>query len=196
MINADAVTEANDEQIARLGQAFYNDTYLMDQNACSSPHLVVWSGGDVAAAQERFWSAVETAAKKYDLPPVKAVDKLTKMCSNCIDFEGVGQTIRQCGTLWRASISVLPKNLDQLRGQFGLFYEYKLSSLDDLSPVISSRFQTLTTFGWDKSQLADWIIERGITGVDRIVNIGDALDIGVIWDGYDIVKTLSRIVTY
>ena len=30
----------------------------------------------------------------------------------------------------------------------------------------------------------------------RIVNIGDALDIGVIWDGYDIVKTLSRIVSY
>ncbi len=196
MINADAVVQATDEQIVRLGQSFYNDTYLMDQNACSSPHLVVWSGADVAAAQERFWSAVETAAKKYDLPPVKAVDKLTKMCCNCIDFEGVGQTIRQSGTLWRAPISILPQNLDQLRGQFGLFYEYKLSSLDELSPVITSRFQTLTTFGWDKSQLADWIVERGITGVDRIVNIGDALDIGVIWDGYDIVKTLSRIVTY
>ena len=23
---------------------FYNDTYLVDQNACSSPHLIVWIG--------------------------------------------------------------------------------------------------------------------------------------------------------
>ena len=29
-----------------------------------------------------------------------------------------------------------------------------------------------------------------------IANIGDALDIGVIWDGFDIVKALSRIVSY
>ena len=28
----------------RLAQNFYNDTFLMDQNACSSPHLIIWQG--------------------------------------------------------------------------------------------------------------------------------------------------------
>ena len=26
----------------RLFERFYNDTYLVDQNACSSPHLIIW----------------------------------------------------------------------------------------------------------------------------------------------------------
>jgi hypothetical protein len=30
----------------QLAQAFYNDTLLNDQNACSSPSLVVWTGRD------------------------------------------------------------------------------------------------------------------------------------------------------
>ena len=28
----------------KITKKFYNDTYLVDQNACSSPHLILWLG--------------------------------------------------------------------------------------------------------------------------------------------------------
>jgi hypothetical protein len=33
-----------------------------------------------------------------------------------------------------------------------------------------------------------------LIGVDRIVPIGTALDIGIYWDGYDLIRTLSRVI--
>ena len=39
-----------------------------------------------------------------------------------------------------------------------------------------------------------FIFDNKIDGIDRIVPIGQALDIDFYWDGYDINKILSRIV--
>ena len=41
-LNADQfINESNPDKIAN---DFYNDTYLFDQNACTSPHLLIWTG--------------------------------------------------------------------------------------------------------------------------------------------------------
>ncbi len=195
LINAEAIAAASEAQLLQLGQSFYNDTYLMDQNACSSPHLILWQNNPCEQLKAKFWKSVFHAAQKYDLPAVKAVDKLTLMCSNAVDFPEVEGVIRHGNLLWRSNLKSIPPRLTDLRGKFGLFYEYNLSDLDELIPVINSKIQTLTVFGVDKSQISRWIINNGITGIDRVTDIGTALDIGVIWDGFDIVKTLSRIIS-
>ena len=38
------------------------------------------------------------------------------------------------------------------------------------------------------------ITNNNFSGIDRIVPVGRAFDIGPIWDGYDIIYSLSRIV--
>ncbi len=84
--------------------------------------------------------------------------------------------------------------MEELRGRFGLFYEYSASSLEQLAPAVGTKFQTLTYFGFDKEHLAAFIAQNRLRGIDRIVPIGRALDISVIWDGYDIVRSLSRVI--
>ncbi|MBQ1390845.1 MAG: hypothetical protein IIY82_03785, partial [Firmicutes bacterium] len=52
-INADYYLAAeNKTQIAR---DFFNDTYLTDQNACTSPMTVAWTGKAKAEAKRVFW---------------------------------------------------------------------------------------------------------------------------------------------
>jgi hypothetical protein len=46
----------------------------------------------------------------------------------------------------------------------------------------------------DADHLVDRIIAAGLPGIDRVVPVGKALDIGVIWDGYDLIRSMSRIV--
>ena len=41
----------NNYETILLTNKFYNDTYLVDQNACSSPHLMVWLGKNMSEAR-------------------------------------------------------------------------------------------------------------------------------------------------
>ena len=40
----------------------------------------------------------------------------------------------------------------------------------------------------------EWIIRNRLRGIDRVVPVGRALDMNVVWDGYDIVFSLSRVI--
>ena len=52
---------------------FYNDTYLTDQNACTSPKLVIWLGNNKLEAKKIFWDNLhELVKKKYTVQPVQA----------------------------------------------------------------------------------------------------------------------------
>lgn len=195
VINAPSVIELDDDGLKKLAQGFYNDTYSMDQNACSSPHLIVWQGEDRETAREKFWTAVyQTVQGKYQLADVSAVDKFTLFCKNAIDLENIISFRKNGNHVYRITLDSLPDNMHTLRGKCGYFYEYDTQDLNSISHIINNRYQTMTYFGPDKSDLLDFVIKNRLSGIDRIVPVGEALDIDVIWDGYDIVGSLSRII--
>ena len=194
-IGAQAVLDADAESLRNLATGFYNDAYLMDQNACSSPHLVVWIGGEpeVSQAMDKFWNSVgHIVSERYPLQPIHAVDKLMQASRAAINFSGALAFSCLENLIYRIRLPELNLNTENLRGQFGLFYEFVANDLNWLHSILTDRCQTLTVFGLDQQQIADEIINNGLLGIDRIVSIGKALDIGVIWDGYDVVASLSR----
>lgn len=197
LLDGKAVAEATDEALEQLAQGFFNDAYLMDQNACSSPQLVVWHGEASVVDQVmlRFWPAVERLTRqKYELAPVHAVDKFTQLCRIAIGSPEAVSTQRHGNFIYRIRLRDIPSNLEAQRGQFGIFREYVSGDLAWLPKVAGIRTQTLTCFGFDRHALAQQIINQGLVGIDRVVPVGRALDMGVVWDGYDVVDTLSRII--
>ena len=44
--------------------------------------------------------------------------------------------------------------------------------------------------------LKEFILENEVEGIDRIVPIGNSFDINQLWDGYDIISNLTRLVNY
>lgn len=191
IIDANTIKQADDEMMRRLAENFYIDTYLMDQNACSSPQLIYWLNDD-SVARERFWNCVyEYASQKYHLQDAICVDKYTKLCKDSILFDNVGKTIRKTNLLYTSEMISL-ENVENIRGKGGYFYEYALNTIKDLYPIISDKYQTITYFGIDSEKLRQDIITHRLRGVDRIVPIGKAMDIGVIWDGHDLIRELSR----
>ena len=59
---------------------------------------------------------------------------------------------------------------------------------------MNKKFQTLTYFGLNKNFYKKLILDNFTGGIDRIVPIGQALDISLNWDGYDLNKSLTRII--
>jgi hypothetical protein len=198
-IDASSLLRAAQEQVAALATGFYNDIFLMDQNACSSPHLVVWLGEAeaIAAAKDRFWPAVHAeAATRLELQAVQAVDKYTLLCRNAIDLGNVAGAVRHDNHIYRLTLDSVAPDMHALRGKYGLVYEFDTLALDDVAHIVNTTYQTLTYFGLEREQCLDFVIDKRLAGIDRIVPIGKALDIGIIWDGYDIVRSLSRIVDF
>lgn len=195
VLDARSVTNLTDAKLKTLARRFYNDTYLMDQNACSSPRLVVWLGKDKDQAKKRFWQCVyDIVESNYSICPVSVVDKYTQWCLDAISLHDLAACRKSTNYLYRLSLDELPDNTHTLRGTCGYFYEYDTDDINSLAHIVNTRYQTMTYFGIDKPTLVAFVVDNRLKGIDRIVPIGAALDISVIWDGYDVVERLSRIV--
>ncbi len=195
VIDSEKVSKLNKRDIKRLAENFYNDTYTVDQNACSSPHLILWLGKLKTQARLKFLISLrDIVDKKYNLNDAASVEKYTKLCNNILNLKNIKNHQRFGGDIYTISLKSLNKNIHNLRGKWGFFYECEIANLNKLKHFINSKYQTLTYFGINKSILKNFILKNKFEGIDRIVPIGQALNIGLFWDGYDLNKILTRVV--
>lgn len=193
-----SMSEKTDDELRELAHRFYNDTYLMDQNACSSPQLIAWvDDGGPEETRERWWRAVaEEAVREYDLSAYRVARKYERLCLAVMDEPNVARVTRYCGNrLYVASLSGLPEQpVDRLRGGFGFFFEAEVESLRVLLPLLGEKVQTLCVEGFDKEALIRELVENHVLGVDRIVPLGQAMEMDTVWDGKDLIASLSRMI--
>lgn len=195
MIDGEAVLKADAEHMKRLAENFYNDTWLMDQNACSSPQIILWIN-DGEEVRAKFWNAALAVAEaKYALQDAVSVDKYTLFCTEAVVNDNAESFTRNGNLLYREEVKALTPDIINHRGKGGYFFEHALADLSELCAVITEKFQTITYFGIDAVKLCEELIAANVRGIDRIVPVGKAMDIDVIWDGHDLVRELSRIVS-
>ncbi len=196
VLGAAAIVAADQAAMSRLVSGFFNDAYIMDQNACSSPRLIVWRGNEqeIGEAGQRLWKALGVeATMRYEFAAITAMDKFTQACRDAIELDCIRAWIHEDNRVFRVQLENLPAMIDERRCSGGYFYEYSAQSLEDLCAFINGKFQTMTYFGVDKEELGRFVVCNRLSGVDRIVPVGEALDIGLVWDGYDLIWTLSRV---
>ena len=195
-INSDELNtdKLNHENLKQLAERFYNDTYLFDQNACSAPHLVVWTGNHVEAAKKLFWDAVQQVTEqKYQFQDVMAVDKLTALYRQAVAMPMHAEKTKD-NLLCRVNIDLLPKDIDSFRCASGYFTEYTAKNLDEIASIVTRKYQTLAYYGFEKEELKHFVLRNRLAGVDRIVPFGETTAFSLIWDGNDLINTMSRVV--
>ena len=195
-INSDELNtdKLNSENLKQLAERFYNDTYLFDQNACSAPHLVVWTGNHVDEAKKLFWDAVQQVTEqKYQFQDVMAVDKLTALYKQACAMPTHDEETKN-NILRRVEIYALPQDIDSFRCAGGYFTEYTARSLDEVAPIVNEKYQTLAYYGFTQQELADFVLRNRLTGIDRIVPFGETTAFSLTWDGMNLIERMSRIV--
>lgn len=192
VFSGDAMERTGERELEQVAHSFYNDTYMMDQNACSSPRLVLWTDGN-EAGQARFWNAVaETAARQYRLQSAVGVDKYTRLCQDVMDRTDILSVRRWGNLLDVVTLSALPADTEALSGNAGYFYECAIGDVSELAKLVTERFQTVVYFGIDADALLGAVEACHMTGIDRIVPVGSAMDIDSVWDGFDLISAMSR----
>lgn len=173
---------------------FYNDTFLTDQNACTSPRIVVWLGSSIAEAKELFWETLHAlAAESYAFQPIQGVNKLTSAYLLAAAGEGAVIEPREDNLIVRVKVRQVSPGLMEFKDHSGYFFEYDCRALTELFDLCNDRrCQTIGYLG--DVGMFDELLAMGPRGIDRLVPIGRTMDFELIWDGYDLTERLSRTV--
>lgn len=198
LLVVDAAAYLSQDGDAKIAQGFYNDTYFSDQNACTSPRLVVWYGAEdvIELAKRRFWAAVDAHVRnRYAIEAVQAVGKLDALYQSAAHRSThLASELSDTKTM-RAKVDSLDELLMEDRYHSGFFFEYDCCDLAALVPVIDNKIQTVSYVGDEVAhKLHDLVMSQGLVGVDRIVPVGTTMDFSLIWDGYDLIRSMSRVV--
>ena len=193
VIDSDAFLAAeNKNDIIRN---FYNDTYFSDQNACTSPRIIFWMGTKKSEAKEDFWSLVHEKVKnEYKLAPVQAVGKLNAMYS-VASQKNVRLVKSEDMFVTRLTVDKIDKDLMNYKYNSGFYFEKDIENLKEIVDVCDVRCQTLTYYGVKEETFRVFLEEARPIGIDRIVPMGKSMDFALIWDGYDLIRQMSRRVT-
>ena len=194
VFDAAAWLQAPDRAV--VARNFVNDSLWFGQMACSSPRALVWRGTAtaIAAASDSFWAAVSSSADGADLEweDASAVAKL--LAEQSLGLAGHAHILDTPNNRIRV---VRAETLDGLGDPAlagaGFFREYQIETLDDLTPVVQRNWQTIVSHG---IPAADWtaaLSDGRPRGIDRIVGVGKALDFDAIWDGNDLLASMTRI---
>ena len=195
IINSDKLLDLSKKNMQILSERFYNDTYLVDQNACSSPHLICWIGKNIKKGKKLFWQNVfQIVKKKYDLNEGAAIEKLTNLYGSVLSSAKIKNFKKFGNLIYILELKKLDQKNHEFRGKWGFFYEFEAFNLNQIKNFINNRYQTLSYFGIEKKILKNFIFKNYLKGIDRIVPIGQTLDMNFFWDGYDINKILTRVI--
>jgi hypothetical protein len=197
VVNTARLAEITAEEFDKVVEKFYIDSFLFDQNACSSPKILIWvdSNDRFLYLRTRFWTSLDQLSqKRYELEPVHSIKKLTDLCIAAVVSEEIIRLERESNYVYRVPLGKSPTNLLSQSLTMGTFAEMTVSALEDISDFVSDKFQTMTYFGFHRHELRNFVENEKLKGIDRIVPIGSALDMDLIWDGYDLPLALSRLV--
>jgi hypothetical protein len=191
VIRAARYLESEAARRKQLAADFFNDVFWFDQMACSSPRLLVWVGTaeQANAASLDLLRLVQAHAQQraYRVQPQTRLNRFSFACRAVLDERAAGY--RDLGEF--VLLDVNPgRDFDREHCGGGLLFQTRIDGLTEMQAFISRRDQTMTYFGFETAELADFAVR--LNGLDRIVPVGQALNFNRFWDGYDLLQELTR----
>ena len=193
ILNSQKFLKLTKSKTLNLIKNFYNDTYAVDQNACSSPHLILWNGKFHNESKKKFWKCLDNLVReKYKPPSISVIDNSSRAISDLMVSKNIKSFKKFNKSLYVISMNNLRKDSLMQKTKWGFFYECQIKDLNELKFVTNKKLQTITYFGFSKSFLRTFFNKNNFHGIDRVVPFGQGLNINLIWDGYNLDKILSR----
>jgi hypothetical protein len=195
LLSAGALLGMTDLELRDVVTKFYVDGYTFNQNACSSPRLVVWHGTatEVAMASEKFWTELDDVCdSRAEVEAVHVMNRLVEVCESLVENENIERIVGLEASALRVALRDATRWEEISSLRFGTFSEARIFELQELEQLLGKKVQTIGYFGYDSSQFMTESMSGIRRRVDRIVPLGQALSFELIWDGYDLIRYLSK----
>lgn len=181
-----------DDDISKLAELLWRDSSAHGQQACSSPKVIFWVG--TVKQQEALFHKLNVLA-------AKEVQNQSLKNNHLVFSQLILSQDPLNNQIYRDSICVIstPKlsvqSLDWHTGD-GQFLICDVDKVNQIANFINEKLQTLSYWGVEKGILLKLAIDPSITGLCRIIPVGQALDFVENWDGYELFSQLSNKVEF
>ena len=178
-----------------IAKKFYNDAFILNQNACSSPYLIIWIGNEEETNKSKllFWKEIlQIVLKKNPIEGSEIMEKFRHLCKTSIEFDQDLDIDWNNNMIYRLNVKKLSNDIYKFKFRSGFFFEHTTNDINNIWEIINEKYQTITYLGINPDKIFNSLNKKNVLGIDRIVPIGKALSIGHIWDGFDIISSLSR----
>ncbi len=180
------------KMMSKITKKFYNDTFVVDQNACSSPSIIFWHKTETKLIS-LFWKELnKLVLKKYEISYGISSKRFEYLNDLLIKNNNISLNNNGKGIFFRLNINS-NSNYKYFKGFAGIFFEQHLNVLKNLKKVLNKKMQTLSFYGLNDNSINE--IKKQILkkkSINRIVEIGRTLEIDFIWDGKNIYKGLTK----
>lgn len=179
----------NPEQFKKLVSDFYKDISIYQQQACSSPKLLVWLGNeeDINNAGEVFWSQFKRMLEK-NIEEVEASSIVEKMIfSQFYAAQGYDIILDCAPEIHRVQLNSFKAEYQKKNCGDGYLFEINCSRIEELNEITNKTFQTCSYFGFDIEKLKN----TGVRNILRFTPIGRAIEFEHHWDGMDLLSEFS-----
>jgi len=197
LLQSSRVEDLSKDGLLQLVDNFIADGYTFEQNACSSPRLILWHGtiDSVANASSIFWQQLEQRLQlRATISAAHHMLRFVELCEHLSQHDMGGQLVSVVGGATRIKLVEGDDWRDFAKLRFGTFTEVRISDVEEIERLVSNEVQTLGYFGYTTVEMAEMIKCLSTDGIDRVVPIGQALNFDTLWDGYDLIRMLTRTV--
>lgn len=188
VINGEAFSGATTEQQVRLAELIWRDMQPYLQQACSSPRALVWVGDN--RAKEALLEAIGRCAHSANAPETLRNEQL--VFSQWLVASGEATAYQFNGRVCSIELSSGNALVSPAHPGNWILPVHSISSLNDLAALTTPKLQTLSYWGFAKDDMVKFLAQPSITGIDRVVPVGEALQFSPDWDGYELLTQLAR----
>ena len=142
-----------------------------------------------------FWQELEHRLQlKETIPAAHHMLRFIELCEHLSQHDIHGQLVSVGGGATRIELVEGDDWRDFSKLRFGTFTEVTISNVEEVGHLVSSEVQTLGYFGYKTDEMVQIVKRLSADGIDRVVPIGQALNFDTLWDGYDLIRMLTRTV--
>lgn len=197
VLDVASVNAASEDQLHGWARGLWQDVVGFEQLACNSIRAVWWLGGQdhgqVQQARERLWRCFEMVESESSVvwPAAGVVQR-----EGLLDRMGISDVGSEIVSPWGAPVTRVwlpqPMWCDEWFGGYGVLFETAIESLEDLRPHLSRQQQTVASAGVSAECWRAFLTGPPVSGIDRVVRLGESLNFGATWDGFDLGRQLTR----
>lgn len=185
LMDSAGVNAMADAELEELVQRFITDAWTYGQLACSSPRTIVWLG-ESTRARARFWEVLTESLDEQG-SQMGAMNRFVTGVELAARGVGTPSFSRGVTRVW---VDAFEQGVDG-PGE-GFFCELQIDDLGELRDRLQRRYQTVVHGGFETLSALESAVRSGALSVDRVVPIGQALEFGHVWDGYELITHLTR----
>lgn len=194
ILDSQSVLSCQGKNWDELLRNFYNDAYTFDQMGCSSPQTIYFFGAPQSCveARDKIIKGLEvflSSEYQNDLSSLASL-KLNRMVDDALQGNILTHSGSNLIKLLKLSDTRDSSSLHGCGG--GYFYYCDCDDITKLEVLKVPKVQTISYFGlsYESKEILQELAYG--EGIDRIVQVGHALNFHYLWDGYNLFHELSR----